>query len=152
MIAKKCDRCGELYEHEDIKICTADSPHTNCRGDYFMDLCEKCLIEFKDFMGGEIKKTKKYQMCESQDINKTKIIGNCEGKIYMDPCDNIAYIPGNKKYPQDYKIKSVKLCCTVDTCKYSGYNYECLNPSLTLRLDSTKKFVCWTDEEETMDE
>lgn len=60
-MAKKCDRCGKLYEHYPKGKLTGDrnnairSLYKNEYGgiifqDNAIDLCEKCMSEFDEFM------------------------------------------------------------------------------------------------------
>ena len=60
-MAKKCDRCGELYEHYPKGKLTGDRNNAIRRlykneyggiifQDNTIDLCEKCMSEFDEFM------------------------------------------------------------------------------------------------------
>ena len=60
-MAKKCDRCGKLYEHYPKGKLTGDRNNAirtlfkNEYGDFSIpdktiDLCEKCMSEFNEFM------------------------------------------------------------------------------------------------------
>ena len=60
-LAKKCDRCGKLYEHypkgnkaqsNAIRKIQRNSfgGTTNAYDDWIMDLCQECMSEFDKFM------------------------------------------------------------------------------------------------------
>ena len=62
-LAKKCDRCGKLYEHWPISnqlgthnaiklIQTISSGERICERDTY-DLCRECMADFKKFMKGD---------------------------------------------------------------------------------------------------
>lgn len=59
MLAKKCDRCGKLYEHygsynmsnyNSIKLMYKGMAGNEHAISDAMDLCPKCMEEFKNFM------------------------------------------------------------------------------------------------------
>lgn len=58
-MAKKCDRCGKLYEHYPKgKLIRNNAIRRLCKNEYggiifqdnTIDLCEKCMSEFDEFM------------------------------------------------------------------------------------------------------
>lgn len=59
-LAKKCDRCGNLYESKDMDICGAtvnglglisrDAHNTNAFPRRYFDLCPECLLSFANWL------------------------------------------------------------------------------------------------------
>ena len=59
-LAKKCDRCGNLYEPKDIDIRGAivnglglisrDAQNTNAISRRYFDLCPECLLSFANWL------------------------------------------------------------------------------------------------------
>lgn len=58
-LAKKCDRCGKLYEHypkgnktqyNAIKRVYKSHSCTSIQEDYSLDLCPECMSKFDKFM------------------------------------------------------------------------------------------------------
>lgn len=59
-LAKKCDRCGNLYESKDIDICGAivnglslinrDKQNTNAITRRYFDLCPECLAHLANWL------------------------------------------------------------------------------------------------------
>lgn len=64
MLAKKCDRCGKLYEHYDdidgygkcnaVKLVYLRANGMVHSGTDAMDLCPECMEDFKNFMKAKI--------------------------------------------------------------------------------------------------
>lgn len=63
VLAKKCDRCGRLYEHYDVRKVFPKSlsnslelRDTDCRGSIWprdrFDLCEDCMTKLESFLYG----------------------------------------------------------------------------------------------------
>lgn len=62
-LAKKCDRCGNLYEPESIDICGAvvnglgliirDKQNANTVSRQYFDLCPECLISLSNWLKNE---------------------------------------------------------------------------------------------------
>lgn len=68
-IARKCDRCGKLYEHyprgaksqyNAIRKIQRDiiGGTTNAYNDWVVDLCSECMNEFDNFMTAKHKEEK----------------------------------------------------------------------------------------------
>lgn len=57
-LARKCDRCGKLYEYypgfNAIEIVKVNEDKSIIYETVGEDLCFKCMNELIDFMGGEI--------------------------------------------------------------------------------------------------
>lgn len=60
-LAKKCDRCGKLYEHyptgnkteyNAIKRISKSNNGSICSEEHSIDLCPECMSEFDNFMIG----------------------------------------------------------------------------------------------------
>lgn len=67
MLAKKCDRCGRLYEHYDVRKSFPKSQSnsiqlrdTDIEGKFFgrdrFDLCEDCMTKLESFLYGGAEK------------------------------------------------------------------------------------------------
>lgn len=67
-LAKKCDRCGNLYEPKDMDICGAivnglslisrDEQNTRAVSRRYFDLCPECMDEFEKFMTAKLREEK----------------------------------------------------------------------------------------------
>jgi hypothetical protein len=68
-LAKKCDRCGKLYEHypkgnksqsNAIRKIQTDAfgGTVNAYSEWMMDLCQECMYEFERFMTPKRKEEK----------------------------------------------------------------------------------------------
>ena len=62
-LAKKCDRCGNLYEPKDINICGAisnglglisrDEQNSHAISRRYFDLCPECLVSLANWLKNE---------------------------------------------------------------------------------------------------
>ena len=67
-VAKKCDRCGKLYEHyptgkklqyNAIRRIQRNAIGNTINSSYAIDLCPKCMDEFEKFMTAKLQEEKK---------------------------------------------------------------------------------------------
>ena len=59
-LAKKCDRCGNLYEPKDLNVCGAivnglslidrDEQNSRAFSRKYFDLCPECLLSFANWL------------------------------------------------------------------------------------------------------
>ena len=59
-LAKKCDRCGNLYESKDMDVCGAivnglslinrDEQNSRAFSRKYFDLCPECLLSFTNWL------------------------------------------------------------------------------------------------------
>lgn len=59
MDAKKCDRCGKLYEWTGVRSKIEVRIDNHPYGYNTVDLCPKCTEELREFLGG-VKKVDEY--------------------------------------------------------------------------------------------
>ena len=62
-LAKKCDRCGNLYEPKDLDVCGAivnglslinrDEQNSRAFSRKYFDLCQECLLSFANWLKNE---------------------------------------------------------------------------------------------------
>ena len=97
--AKKCDRCGKLYEEYNIEddkknpngimVLNLDSQRR-----YFthnvMDLCPDCMKEFQDWLR-EVKQMERLTERYKDPIANTVLIKECGDKLCKNICDDIEY-------------------------------------------------------------
>lgn len=101
-LAKKCDRCGKLYEHyplgnepgiyNAIKRVRVDNEGTILRESNYLDLCSDCMDRFFHFMHHlEKDEEEANEICsayheETGSCNPSSRLGRCWGTKEMDVC------------------------------------------------------------------
>ena len=74
-LAKKCDRCGNLYEPKDVNVCGAivnglglisrDACNTNAFPRRYFDLCPECLADLVNWLKNKPTKFNEIQQAVS---------------------------------------------------------------------------------------
>lgn len=98
MVARKCDKCGKLYEYyisteeiegEEVKVNAISLANFNIRGDYcdssYYDLCPDCMKELIEFISDST------SICKDEKIYRAKYIPDgLGGKIKIFPTYRVA--------------------------------------------------------------
>lgn len=85
-LAKKCDRCGNLYEPESTNICgiiIRDEQNANTVSRKYFDLCPECLISLSNWLKNEPMTFNEIWQAAGLDLTNPV---NESNKIFVKPC------------------------------------------------------------------